>query len=84
MRRILIIRRVGLGALLWEEDHKQSHNDINNRVHRQTELYSCTIAFFGNLMFIILYIKKYSSRKGIQALHQMAKGIHGTEKIQNV
>lgn len=35
MKRILIIRRVDLGALLWEEDDKQSHNDINNRVHRQ-------------------------------------------------
>lgn len=47
MRRISIIRKVGLGALLWEEDHKQSHKDINNRVNRQNfitgELFSLVI-----------------------------------------
>lgn len=55
MRRISINRRAGLGVHLWEEDHKQSHKDINNQVHRQNFI---TVELFLVISRLLFYTVK--------------------------
>lgn len=52
MKRNLVIRRVGL----WKEDHKQSHNDINIRVHRQNCITMQLLSLV--ILFLLFYTLK--------------------------